>query len=116
MDEKDALSLRIKRALKVDDLALVPNRSLILPDIAGKDFHQRRFAGAVLAAERMDLAGAEIEIDIGQRARAGEVLYNAGGLQNRNRRRLGLAGCGFVGHEINSNFVGVEINGAGATA
>ena len=41
---------------------------------AGDDLHQRRLAGAVLADEAVDLAGAEREVDIAQRLHAAERL------------------------------------------
>ena len=41
---------------------------------AGEAFHQRRLAGAVLAHQRVDLAGAQVEVDGAQRVNAGEAL------------------------------------------
>ena len=43
-------------------------------DDAGHDFGQRRFAGAVLADQRMDLAAAQVEIDVFDRGNAGVEL------------------------------------------
>ena len=44
---------------------------------AGKDLDQRRLAGAVLAEKRMDLAAADVEIDVVERPRRGEPLDEA---------------------------------------
>ena len=41
---------------------------------AGQDLHQRRLAGAVLAHQRVDLAGAELETDRVERRDAAETL------------------------------------------
>ena len=41
---------------------------------AGDDLDQRRLAGAVLAEQRMHLAGADVEADPVQRAHAGKRL------------------------------------------
>ena len=62
----------------------------IMRDHAGKDVHQRRLAGAVLAEQRMDLAGPNIEIDVVQRAHAWEGLAYAFGRQNRKRAQKRL--------------------------
>ena len=55
---------------------------------AGEDLHQRRLAGAVLAHERVDLAGAEVEVDAVERGDAGEALGDAEGAQEHPRRRM----------------------------
>ena len=44
---------------------------------AGQDLDQRRFAGAVVADQRHDLAGMDVEIDVGQRRDRAEVLGDA---------------------------------------
>jgi hypothetical protein len=44
---------------------------------ARQDFHQRGFAGPVLAHKRMHLAAGHVEIDVVQRARAQETLGHA---------------------------------------
>ena len=51
---------------------------------AGHDLDERRFAGAVLAEQRMDLAGGDAEVDVVERAHPGIGLarrddFNAGG-------------------------------------
>ena len=45
---------------------------------AGQDFDQRRFAGAVLAQQRVDLAAADVEIDVIEREGPGEALDESG--------------------------------------
>ena len=44
---------------------------------AREDVHQRRLAGAVLAEQRVDLAGLQVEIDAAQRLDAAEALGDA---------------------------------------
>ena len=58
---------------------------------AGEDLHQRRLAGAVLAHERVNLAGAEVEVDAVERGDAGEALGDAGGAQERVMGRVAVA-------------------------
>ena len=50
---------------------------------AGEDVHQRRLAGAVLAEERVDLAGLQVEVDAAQRLDAAEALLDAAHLEER---------------------------------
>ena len=45
---------------------------------AGDDLDQRRLAGAVLAEERVHLAGEDVEVDVLEHADAGEGLRDAG--------------------------------------
>ena len=51
---------------------------------AGQDLHQRRFAGAVLAHERMDFAGMDLERDVRERPHAGERLGDVAHLEDRS--------------------------------
>ena len=44
---------------------------------AGEDLDQRRLAGAVVADQRDDLAGMDVEIDVGQRRDGAEILGDA---------------------------------------
>ena len=55
---------------------------------AGEDLHQRRLAGAVLADQRVHLAGAKLEVDAVERGDAGEALGDRLGPQQRRRSRL----------------------------
>ena len=54
---------------------------------AGEDGNQRRFAGAVLAENDVDLAGPKVEIDPVERENAGKLLADPGRLKQRGGRR-----------------------------
>ena len=54
----------------------------------GQYFDQRRFARAVLSQKRVDLAAADVEIDVIERERPGEALDEPG--HRQQRRRLAL--------------------------
>jgi hypothetical protein len=71
--------------------AVDPDRAGVLRVHAGEDLHQRRLAGAVLADERVDLAGAQVEVDAVQDVDAEEALADAAHLEQR-RGRVGHAG------------------------
>ncbi len=49
--------------------------------------HQRRFAGAVLADDGVDLARAKANVDVADRENAGESLGNPGDLDDVRARR-----------------------------
>jgi hypothetical protein len=51
--------------------------------VARDDLHQRRLAGAVLAQQRVDLPGADLEVDPGERLHARERLRDAGDAEER---------------------------------
>jgi len=53
---------------------------------AGDDLDQRRLAGAVLAEQRMHLAGVHVEVDVAQHPDAGEGLRDAAERQRPARR------------------------------
>ena len=55
---------------------------------AGDDLDQGRFAGAILAKQRMDLAGLDIEGDAGKRAHARKRFLDARYAQQRRPRRM----------------------------
>ena len=59
----DAERARLRRAGELDRLALPAHLAGARLDQAVDDLHQRRLAGAVLAEQRVDLAGIEVEID-----------------------------------------------------
>ena len=61
MDHADAEVLCGSRRRDVDLLAADPNGAGVAPVDPGKDLHQRRLAGAVLADEGVDLAGPQVE-------------------------------------------------------
>ena len=56
MDHGDAILKRIERRMELDFLALEFERAGIGRVDSGDDLHQRRFAGAVLAHQRVDMA------------------------------------------------------------
>ncbi len=59
---------------------------------AGEDLDQRRFPGAVVADERDDFAGMDVEFDVGQRRDRAEMLRDAA--QAQHRLGSGAARCG----------------------
>ena len=63
--------------------AVDPDLAVIVGVHAGEDLHQRRLAGAVLAHQRVHLAGAEVEVDAVERGDAGEALADAARAQQR---------------------------------
>ena len=63
VDHADAGGERVARLLEIDRLAVDIDFARGQPDRARDRLAQRRLAGAVLADQRMDLAGKEIEID-----------------------------------------------------
>ena len=64
------MSVKLPRLALIDDVALV---AAVRIDPA-QHLHQGRFAGAVLAADRVDLAGLDCEIDVAQRLDAGKAF------------------------------------------
>ena len=95
MDDGDARIDGLAGAAKPPPLSLDENIALvgwIGPD-AAEHFHQRRFAGAVLAHQRQNLAGAGLEGDVVERPDAREFLDDVLHLQNdlgRMPRRLSM--------------------------
>ncbi len=79
----------IARGAQIDGLTVDPNRALFGPVEAGQHVHQRALAGAILAQQGVDLAGAHVEIDVvvGHDAREsfGDALhlYGVGGSFHR---------------------------------
>ena len=88
VDDGDARRLGIAHAGEADVFAVDADRSLIVGIDAGQDLHQRRFAGAVFAHQRMDFAGPELEADVAKRCDAAETLGDAAGGQDRARRAV----------------------------
>ena len=66
VDHADPQVLRRTRVRDLDLFALVENRARILGVDAGKDFHHRRFAGAVFAHKGVHLASAQLELRLVQ--------------------------------------------------
>ena len=91
MDDADAGGDRIARTLEADGRAVEPQLALVRPIDAGDDLDQRRFAGAVLAEQRVDRAAAHRQRHVLQRQHAGEGLLNPARLQAERRTHAALA-------------------------
>jgi hypothetical protein len=90
IDGGDAVALRFRRAGHRDRRPGKQDLAMIRLIDAGHDLDQRRLAGAVLAEQRVDLAGMERERDVIQRLRGAEPLGDAAQFENRRRRHLSL--------------------------
>ena len=77
------LEMRDRRAVE-EDLALVGREDAV------DHLDQGRLAGAVLAEQRVDLAGLDVEVDVVVGAHAGKGLADADELQPRGRFSLHL--------------------------
>ena len=93
----DAGGLRLLRAAEVDLAPVDADRARVRPVDAGDDLDQRRLAGAVLAQQRMDLAGTDVEADVVQRPHAGERLAQALDRQHRRVRTSVFAALACIG-------------------
>ena len=76
-------------------LAMQLERALVRPVQTRDDVGQRALAGAVLAQQRVHLAGVDLEVDVGVRDHAGEALRDAP-QRHRGHARGDTAG---VAHE-----------------
>ncbi len=80
----DALGARVGRGGEADDLAVELDGAVVgagRPD-AGQDLDERRLAGAVVADQRVDLAGLEPEVDAAEGRHAGELLAEPLGFEH----------------------------------
>ncbi len=93
VNHRDAMLGRDPRAIGRDRRAVDEDRAAVGGDLARQHPHQRRLARAVLAEERVDLAGLEIEIDPLQRAHASERPRDVPQLDER-AHQSSLAGSG----------------------
>ena len=82
IDRGDAEALRFRGAADLDRLAGEQDFAAVGLIDAGDDLDQRGFAGAVLAEQRMDLAGVKGERDVFERLRRVEALGDVAHLQN----------------------------------
>ncbi len=93
VDDRDPAGGRLPRGERGDGLPADRDRAGVGDERAGGDVHQRRLAGAVLAEDRVHLAGQHAHRDVGQGRDAAEVLGDAGHLQRgracRRDRRSG---------------------------
>jgi hypothetical protein len=65
---------RVPRRVELDRLAPQPDLPAVRTVEAGEDVRQRRLAGAVLAEQRVDLAGGRLEVDVLVGDDGGEAL------------------------------------------
>ena len=84
VNDDDAEFLAVRNPAEPTDLAVVKDVAVIGSGgiDATQNLHQRGFAGAVFADQRVDLALAHLEADIVQRLDAGECLCDATHLEN----------------------------------
>ncbi len=82
VDHGDAALQRIERPLELHLLARKPDRAAVGRINPGDDLHQRGFARAILAHQRMHGAGLQPELDIVERHHAREFLANAFDLED----------------------------------
>src|SRR6516162_8930187 len=84
MNDPDSRRLGLARAGKVNGSTVVENGPAVFRVDAGEDFHQRRFAGPVLAHQGMNLARLQFKAHAVQRPHAGEGLAD---ILDRDQRR-----------------------------
>jgi hypothetical protein len=84
MHHRDSGVERVAGRVELDRLAEERDLTLVRPVEAGQDVRQRGLAGAVLAQQRVDLAGRRLEVDLLVRDDGGEPLGDA---PQRDRRR-----------------------------
>lgn len=77
MNQNDAARFGFRRATKAHWRAFDQNTPGAWLEMAGKDFHERGFARAVLADDGLNLAGAEIEADVLQHLHRAEGFRQA---------------------------------------
>ena len=108
VDDHDPDVLAVADAAEVHRLAVVDDLAVVAAGRvdAREHLHQRGLAGAVLTADRVDLAAADVEVDVLQRLDPGEGLGDGAHLQDvlghgsrRPRRRVRCAAqeCGPCG-------------------
>ena len=69
---------------------------------AGYDLDQRRFAGAVLAEQGVNLAGIKRERDVIERLRGVETLGDAANFQERRDRPCAAADFSRLSHSVSA--------------
>ncbi len=83
IDRRDAGAAGIVRSGKSGLRAVDQDRALGRLDDARHDLDERRFARAVLAKQRVNLAGAHVERDAVQRAHAGKDFFDVAHFKRR---------------------------------
>src|SRR5262249_19602326 len=89
MHHRDAGVERVTGRVELDRISPQPDLTLVRPVQPGEDVGQRRLAGAVLAEQRVYLAGSRLEVDVLVRDDSGEPLRDSP-QRDRRRRRGGL--------------------------
>ena len=79
MDDADAGGFGVARARKRTGLPARCSSPVVIGDYAGEDFHQGAFAGAVFAADGVELARRHVEGHVGEGGDAGEAFGEADG-------------------------------------
>ena len=94
IDRADPERLRVARLADVDRATVEPDFAFVPLQGAGQDLDQGRFAGSVLAHERMDFARLHLEVDAIERPHAGKGLRHAHHFNSSNHgfRSDGVAG------------------------
>ena len=82
MNDRDPRPLGVLHASELHRRACDPDEFVVLDVNAGEDLHQRAFAGAVLANQRVNLAGLEVEVDIDQGSDPAERFGDARGFED----------------------------------
>src|SRR5262249_43865798 len=88
MHEADAERLGLCRVLRIDLAPVEDDLAAVLPHDSGEDLHQRGFARAVFANQRMNLAPPRREVHPGERPRSGEGLRYPAHLEDCGLRRV----------------------------
>src|SRR5207248_5774081 len=86
VDHPDPGVERVARDVEVDAVAVDEDLALVRPVQAGEDVGEGALAGAVLAEERVHLAGGGLEVDAVVREDAGEALRDPAHRDGRRRR------------------------------
>ena len=90
VDDLDPELGGVLRAVDRDRLAVEEDLAAVGRVDAGDALDQRRLAGTVVADERHHLAGAHLEVDVGERLHGAEVLRDPAELEQRRS----VAGAG----------------------
>ena len=106
MDHADAVVDGVARSTHGHRLSVQQDLALVGTGEAVEDVHEGGLAGAVLAQERMDLAGAHVQVDVVVRDDARISLGDAAHLESRHDHRS-------VGHVVHLNTTGSGIDERG---
>jgi hypothetical protein len=85
IDHLDPHIAGIARTSKMDRLAVEDEGALARRIEAGENFHEGRFAGAIVADNAQDLATIDMKFHIAKRGDGAEIFVDALGLEQRGR-------------------------------